>query len=220
MPSHDDGCTLREAYLLHELTPDEVTRFEGHLASCRSCQEHLADTAQLLRALADLEPPDEPVTGSQEPSMAHDPRPARVAGHHLRRRRGALIGLAGLIVGASLTFALEHPAEQTPSAAEVIALTAPPIHGTLVVDRRAWGSSITLTATGLPSRGQVSLVVRSTGGQVVDAAWRAIGPQRISVQAPTPFQPSAIAATMLVAHGRHTTVLWSWHRLGTEPGAT
>lgn len=149
MPSREDGCTLREAYLLHQLTPDETDRFEGHLATCAECQRHMTNTARLLGALADLEQPTARPPAHTSVAPPYPPEPASATSHARRWRRGALIGVGGLVAGASITLAVASLHGRGQPAAEVIALTTTRIHGTLVVYRRVCGSSVTVTATGL-----------------------------------------------------------------------
>jgi anti-sigma factor RsiW len=199
MTDPDQLCELLPSYLLNDLDAEVARRFERHLASCPLCLVRVEPTQELLRGLA--------------AANANQPAP--------RRRRGALllVGVApGLLLGTVLGVALARAQTSKQAPSMVLPLRGQHLSGSLAVYRKAWGSAIMVTASGLPRHALVELTVTSTTGVTVESLWHGANLPQLTVVTPTPFAPSTIAATRLTL-GPHHDTLWSWHRLGIAPSA-
>ena len=181
MTDHDDN--FREsaaAYVLGALEPGERAEFERHLRTCAHCQADVSDFSALPGLLAQVDP---------ESDLDHDPATDRVkdlaiarANHDYGRlqkqsrrwRFNALVATAAAIL-LVVSFAVITFTDSTSEGVE-LALVDTTVTGSVVIEERAWGTSIDLDLEGLPERDSYHLWAVGTDGEVLSAAtWTSTG---------------------------------------------
>ena len=198
---HREVRLLLGAYLLGGLDPTDRATFETHLAGCALCRDELSQSAALPGLLRRVDNPGRRAVEQPDPETRA--RQLRVLMHRrarLRRRRlNALVGVAAASVAAAvaagLVFAPPLLRPSTPAAATVVELRPANSGGAgqAVLDPRPWGTSVTLTATGLPTQGPFALEVTGrSGSQERAASWGITSDGRVHVVGATSLTPDAI----------------------------
>ena len=204
---HREIRHLLGAYLLGGLEPADRDVFEAHLPDCPSCRDELSRSASLpgllRRAAQTVQQP------SDELAAAADARQHRLltqlTARRLRRRRRTLLGVvAAAVLAAALvvTPALLRP-PATPATAAVVELrpttSGATGTGTALLDPRPWGTSVTLTATGLPATGPFTLEITDrSGGRERAASWGTTADGHVQVTGATSVTPQAISLIQIV----------------------
>jgi len=200
---------------------DEAERMlvEAHLSDCQACRAELAQLEPLPGLLARV-----PAT-----LVRADPRPTRLRGHapiastsqtsttpgrKARAPSGRWRSVTGVaaaaVLGAAGGFWLaqpgaSRPAANSPPAAITLSGANPATHVRVIVKltRTSWGSSIRLSAWGLPLNQPCRLIVRSrTGGTEVTGTWDAWSAGPVSIPASAGWRPADIASLQVATTSR------------------
>jgi Putative zinc-finger len=207
-------------YALGAADAAERMLVEAHLSTCQVCRDELAQlkplAGLLARVPANLPRTDVPPAGLQ----GHAPvagltqtgitpgRKARAASGWWRSIAGAA---AAAVLGAAAGFWLaqpgaSQPAANSPPAAITLSGANPVTHVRVILTltRTSWGSSIRLSAWGLPLNQPCRLIVRSrAGGTEVTGAWDAwrVGP--VSIPASAAWVPADISSLQVATMSRN-----------------
>jgi hypothetical protein len=224
----DPYARLDAAYLLGALAGDERLGYEAHLAGCRPCRASLAEISAIPPLLAGL---DESVL-APPPQAAPAPVPAtllprllQAAGRERARRRWLTTGL-GLLAAACaialIVIVVPWGDGPGPAPREMAALVATPVHATVALEPRSWGTEVDLTCwypsgAAEPPADRYELVARGAGGAAYDlGSWRLTPGRRViftsgtaltgtqlkSLQITQPGGPAILALEMPGAVGR------------------
>ena len=202
-------------YALGAADAAERHLIEDHLPECADCRAELANLAplpQLLRQVPELWVAEQStyIVGRARPPAAREGSSVARGGRRAHSWRVvASTAAAALATGlASGLWLLPHTndastADAVGTANETFSALNPVTHvyASAALTGTSWGTSIQVTAEGLP-RGQVCwLIVHSrTGGTEVDAYWQARVDGRISVPGSAAWQPSDIAEVQVVTN--------------------
>jgi|SRR5215469_9073332 len=180
----DPYARLDAVYLLGALEADEHLAYGAHLATCQRCQVGLAEISAIPPLLAGLDESDLAAPAQAAPTPAPDallPSLLLAARRERARRRRLSIGLSLLAAACAIALiVIVVPSSSSPKLAHraMAALVATPVHATIALQRRSWGTEIDLTcwyqggATELPSD-RYELVARGAGGATYDlGSWR------------------------------------------------
>lgn len=212
---HDD----LGAYLLGGLTEVERTAFEGHLLRCAGCRREkarLAGPASRLDALSAAEAnhlmsgdpartaagqmAEDAVPKAGIPLLAVERGTEKLLQHlgsrrsRTRRRLLAVAAAAALVGGAAGadigTWASRS--EPAPDASYALA-SEHGVQAQVGLDRRAWGTQVSLTASRLPTSGLLEMwIVDSSGKADRACAWSATGSGTSSITGAVPVDLHAI----------------------------
>lgn len=189
---HDELRPLLGGYLLGGLDDTDTDQLDAHLRDCDECRaelERLSPVPELLRRLPEAHGPE---GGAQPPiSMSARPSPENIEGL-LRRMRAErsresrmarvrwLAAAAVVLVAAVIGFGVlrsnrePQPPSTLPSpqlvTAQFEAAKGSGLAGQAVLTPKTWGVSVALDVTKLPGQGPFKCQVRSTQGQVEQAA--------------------------------------------------
>ena len=172
------------AYALGVLEPRDSARFEEHLTACRRCPHELEELSSVAALLSHVSPDSLVFTErpAREPRRPEQPAgPVRQERRRGRTRRTLTLAacLALLFAGAAVAVSLRFGA---PAGLPVpAALTNPQLHAvssttgaeaTLQVDRKRWGSQVTLKVDHV--KGPVTcrlIAVSKTGRSEIVMGW-------------------------------------------------
>ena len=190
---HDELRRLLGGYLLGGLDEADTDRLDAHLRDCDTCRDELdrlAPVPELLQRLPDAQR----AAGSdaQPPiSMSARPTPENIEGllrrmrvERSRENRAArvrwLAAAAVVLVAAAIGFGVirgnrqNQPPQSIPSPQLVTAQFEPAegsgMTGQAVLTPKQWGVSVALDVSKLRGEGPFKCEVRSTGGDVEQAA--------------------------------------------------
>lgn len=221
---------LLGAYLLGGLEPDEVSRFEQHLAGCADCRRELDELAT-LPALLDAVPGADAVAltgppyaaGRTVPSEATSLGAVASAGEPAalldelavrrrksRRRWAAFVGAvaAACLALGVLAAPLFNPPPRPDASYSVEAPGGLQVQLALV--KKAWGTEVSFAGTSLPTQGTLSLWVKGRDGTEDRAcSWSATPGGRSRITGATPTQISRISSVELRDEGQQTVAVIS-----------
>jgi len=180
----DPYARLDAAYLLGALDADERLSYEAHLATCRRCRTSLAEISAIPPLLAGL---DESVFATP-PEAARTPVPdtllsrlLQAAGRERARRRWLSTGL-GLLAAACaialIVIVVPSSSGPKPAPRAMAALVATPVHATIALQPRPWGTEIDLTCryqrgAAEPPSDRYELVAHGADGATYDlGSWQ------------------------------------------------
>lgn len=226
-------CPVTErlgVYALGAADAAERVLIESHLPSCRSCREELEGLAPLPGLLASV-PLSLLRTGPAPvgPMPAGGPRHARVApgpraGTRSARPGRGLTGpwrrvagvAAAAVLGVGGGFWLAQTSVSQPGAHQAAKGSRPGaitlsganpvthVRVRVTLTRTSWGTSIRLSAQGLPLNRSCRLIVRSrAGGTEVAGTWDAWRDGPVSIPASAGWLPSDIAALRIATTSRN-----------------
>lgn len=147
----DPYARLDAAYLLGALDAGERLAYEAHLPICRRCRAGLAEISAIPPLLAGLDESVFEAPPGVAPAPVGDPLLARLAqgaGRERARRRWLTAGLGLLAAaGAIALIVIVVPSGSGPKPAPraMAALVASPVHATIALQPRSWGTEIDLT---------------------------------------------------------------------------
>lgn len=213
--AHFDG-----AYVLGALEPADRVAFEAHLASCPDCARRVDELAGLPAALAGVSPADLVDDGADGADDSHGsvetvpdtllPGLLRRVRHTRRRRTivtGAVAGLAACIAALITALAVSSPGTHPPAGRAMHAVIATPVHATVALAGRSWGTEITLrcsydaVAGGSGPLAYAMTAVGRDGRHYSLGTWN-IGPgQDLTFVGGTALQPSQIARVEVTVPG-------------------
>ncbi|WP_431677753.1 anti-sigma factor family protein [Kitasatospora sp. KL5] len=171
MTSHHGQHVDVGAYILGVLDPEDLERFEVHLAGCAVCAaeiDELSGVAPLLAELADAGPVAAPPSPQLLDRLVGEVSATR---RRSRVRRLALVAAAAvLVVGGPLaTLAATGGDDHTPPPAAVaqFAATDPAtgVSAHVGVEPKKWGSSISLSLSNVTGPKNCDLVAVSRTGE-------------------------------------------------------
>jgi hypothetical protein len=146
----DPYARLDAVYLLGALDSDERLAYESHLASCPRCRAGLAEISAVPPMLAGLDesafaaPPKVALTPVPDTLL---PRLLQAAGRERLRRRWLTAGL-GLLAAACaialIVIVVPSSSGPQPAPRAMTALVATPVHATITLQPRSWGTEIDL----------------------------------------------------------------------------
>ncbi|MBM6621588.1 zf-HC2 domain-containing protein [Micrococcaceae bacterium RIT802] len=229
----DGGHGDLGAYLLGGLSAGERSRFEEHLFGCASCRSELARLRDLPARLGALSAEEaNQLLGGDDPAETGSAASAALplAGgtadggrrrpvgawpeslielrRRARRRAFALAAAVAVLAGAAggavgyVAGAPRGPAEPAPGAS--YALTSR--HGVQArvdLDRKAWGTEVSLTAAELPTTGVLELWILDGSGQSNRVgSWMATTTGKSAITCPVPLQLPAIERVQVRSGGR------------------
>jgi Putative zinc-finger len=201
----DPYARLGAAYLFGALVVDERLAFETHLASCERCRASLAEIASIPTMLAGLD--EAAFAAPRQPAATPVPGPLlarllQAAGRKRARRRRLTTGLALLAAACAIALiVIVLPSGRGgpnlgPRA--MAALVATPVHATIALQPRSWGTEIDLTcwyprgATEHP-RDRYDLVAHGPGGATFElGSWRLAPGRRVIFSSGTALTESQI----------------------------
>lgn len=218
-------------YALGSADAAERLLVEDHLPGCASCRAELARLAPLPSLLAKvphgLVPGAVPVRGSALDDAAGRQRPVGRARTPARSRRFALaaavIAAAGFAGGFWLMPRAAAPATASAPADEVLSAANQTTHvrATAALTGTSWGTSIQVTADGLPRDEVCWLVIRSRAGQSeVTAYWTTTGPEPVRVPAAAAWTPSDISEVQVVTQSKVLLTITAGAAQQTAPART
>jgi putative zinc finger protein len=188
----DPYARLDAAYLLGALDGGERLGYEEHLASCRPCRAGLAEISAIPPLLAGLDESVLAAAPGAAPAPVPDallPRLLQAAGRERARRRWLTTGL-GLLAAAgaiALTVSVVPPGSgPRPAPREMAALAGTPVHATVALRPRSWGTEIDLTCwypsgAAEPPADRYELVAHGAGGAAYDlGSWRLTPGRRVT----------------------------------------
>lgn len=216
-----NDCPMRMrlgVYALGAADPAERLLVEAHLPGCADCRAEL-QSLDALPELLSLVPQEwvtrqgpqingtgagaAPEAGGRRGGRSAGGSDARSGGRSGRRSwRTASVAAAALAGGAAGGFwLLPHAAEVAPARQTTYsaANAATHVEASAALTGTSWGTSIRVTADGLPRGRLCWLVVHSrTGGTEVDGYWQASGEGPVTVPGSAAWQPSDIADVQVV----------------------
>lgn len=128
-----DVVELLPLFLDAELTPDELTEVEAHLATCSNCQELLAEyrrEQQILQSLPLVAPPPTWRAELLAKVSANERRRERPAWRYFANRLGTLAAALLLVVLLSNLYVVPHYLSDSSSPDS----SSPEVYGKLMVD--------------------------------------------------------------------------------------
>jgi hypothetical protein len=199
-------CGSAAAYVLGALPPGERATFGEHLGSCAECRETVAEFAGLPGLLLRVSPDDLDETPAPPDTLLRQLlAEVRRQG---RRRRIAYAAMAAAAVVAIAFVATvlgsvqgdrQTPAGSPPNAMH--AVVASPIHATVAMDDRSWGTELVLKCDyddygpGIRAGVPYSLVVTDKAGTRRNVAtWTAVPGQVSSITGSVNWKQSQIDA--------------------------
>jgi len=226
-PDHDDLRRLLGGYLLGGLDDADTDRLDAHLRDCDECRdelERLAPVPELLQRLPDAQRAFP--GGAQAPiSMSARPSPEHVEGllrlmraERSRENRMArvrwLAAAAVVVVAAVIGVGVIRTNRETgspvvlPSPQLVTAQFEPAqgsgLAGEAVLTPKTWGVSVALDVTKLRGEGPFLCQVRSTAGEVEQAAaWGPTPSGNAKVIGASSFQISDVQSVTVADHDGH-----------------
>jgi hypothetical protein len=194
-------------YALGAADAGERVLIESHLAACQACRVELARLAPLPGLLARVpvnllrpDPPPPPNTRAWKPTT------------QARRWKGAAAIAAAAALGVAAGFWLGRPGTSQPRPANLTLSGVNPVthvRATVTLTATSWGTSIVLSARGLPLNQACRLIVRSrAGGTEVAGVWNAWRAGPVSIPASAGWLPRDISS-LQVATTRRTLVTFT-----------
>jgi anti-sigma factor RsiW len=175
------------AFVLGHLDLDEQAALKAHLDGCAECQAE----AEELAAVAGLLPEADPARLGEQPAIpaglgrqvfariGEERRAAR------RRRRRFSIGAVGVaaVAATAAVLLISSPIGVDPDS-QGYALTSfqRGAEGAVSFERRAWGSQITLTTSGLPAAMYRVWVERPDGTRIPAGSFRGVPGRTLRVE--------------------------------------
>jgi hypothetical protein len=187
----DPYARLDAAYLLGALEADERLGYEAHLVFCRRCRAALAEISAIPSLLAGLDESAFAAPPEVAPTPALDTLPPRLlpaAGRERVRRRWLTIGLGLLAAACAIALiVIVVPSSSGPKTAPraMTALVATPVHATIALQPRSWGTEIDLTCwyqrgAAEPLSDRYELVAHGADGATYDLGnWRLAPGRRV-----------------------------------------
>lgn len=213
-PTGDDAFrTYDAAYVLGALTPAEREAYEQHLRDCQRCRDAVRSFAGLPGLLSRV-----PVEEVSAPPTTPPPDalPALLAAAARQRRRAHWLLAAGGAVAAAVCLVLAvllavgPDAAAFPPAQHMTAVAQSPLHATVALRDKPWGTDVLLRCrydgeVTYPSR--YSLVVVDTHGRTDSiSSWAAV-PETTAVLAGTTSVHPDEVRTVQVRTSSGVTVL-------------
>jgi Putative zinc-finger len=200
----DPYARLDAAYLLGALDADERLAYEAHLATCRQCRAGLDEISAIPPLLAGLDESVFAASPEAAPTPLPDPLLPRVlqaVGRQRARRRWRTTGL-GLLAAACamalIVVILRSASGSRPAARAMAALVATPVHATIALQPRSWGTEIDLTCwyqrgAAEPPSDQYELVAHGADGATYNlGSWRLAPGRRVIFAGGTALTESQI----------------------------
>ncbi|WP_427172684.1 zf-HC2 domain-containing protein [Arthrobacter sp. 92] len=217
--SGTDLHQLLGAYLLGGLEPAEGKLFEQHLTGCQTCRRELDELAS-LPALLDALPVADAValadSAAQPEAAPSEPGPGALLAELSARRRASRrrwMALVGAVAAAFLALGvLAAPLMNQPPRpdASYSVQAAGGMQVQLDLLKKAWGTEVSFTGTSLPTRGTLSLWVRTAdGGEDRACSWAATPAGKSRVTGATPAQISRITKVELRDEAQQTVAVIS-----------
>jgi predicted anti-sigma-YlaC factor YlaD len=187
----DPYARLDAVYLLGALNADERLAYEAHLIICPGCRAGLAEISAIPPLLAGLDEsafaaPAEAVPAQVPGTLL--PRPPQAARRERARRRWLTAGL-GLLAAACaialIVIVVPSSSGPKPAPRAMTALAATPVHATIALQPRSWGTEIDLTCwyqrgAAEPPGDRYELVAHGVNGATYDlGSWRLTDGQRV-----------------------------------------
>ncbi|MBI1757855.1 MAG: zf-HC2 domain-containing protein [Actinobacteria bacterium] len=173
---HDEVRLMLGAYLLGGLAGSDRATVEEHLTGCPACRAEMSSLAAipglLRRRPADPAPAADPATG---PGPELLPRLLSAVRDERRQRRRRVItrsvaAAAVTLVAATGTVAVTRTtADRGDARLVVVASSGYATHGGARLDARAWGTSVSLSLTGMPAADSFVLQVSDDSGEAEQA---------------------------------------------------
>ncbi|GAC1601460.1 MAG: hypothetical protein NVS3B21_29090 [Acidimicrobiales bacterium] len=186
-----DACAswrgLLAAYSLGQVDAGERTAVEAHLEGCDPCRQSLDELGMPTRALASAVSDH---VGPSVPAVPAHLGPAIMArvgaarSSRRRRKQRVLVSLVSVAAAATIVVgSLAVPHRTGSSSGERIALSgASGVSGDAVVDRRPWGTQLTVDVQGLAAGSVHSVWLSSADGRRTPAGtFTAVRDRRLRV---------------------------------------
>jgi hypothetical protein len=185
----DPYARLDAAYLLGALDADERLSYEAHLATCRRCRESLTEISAIAPLLAGLDESVFAIPPEAAPTPVPDtllPRLLKAAGRERARRRWFSTGLGLLAAACAIALIVIVVASSSgpkPAPRAMAALVATPVHATIALQPRPWGTEIDLTCwyrrgAAEPPSDRYELVAHGADGATYDLGSWQLAPGR------------------------------------------
>lgn len=208
---HFDGV-----YVLGALSPAEREAFEEHLVTCVACTARVDELTELPPLLGRLTEEDVAAAGHDEPLPdTLLPGLLRAAGARRRRTRLFLAGLAAVAAACIAALAVVlWPTSSTPAApAQALHAVVPnaPVHASVRLVAKAWGTEIDMTCRYADSQYERSLpyllVVTDRAGHAQTVGTWSLAPgESAQFHSPTNLAANDIAKVELQIPGRRTVL--------------
>ena len=206
----DPYARLDAVYLLGALDADERLAYEAHLAICRRCEAGLAEISAIPPLLDGLDESVFAAPPEAAPAPALDtllPRPLPAAARERARRRWITTGL-GLLAAACavalIVIVVPSGSGPAPAPRAMAALVATPVHATIALQPRPWGTEIDLTCwygrgAGEPPGDRYELVAHGANGAAYDlGSWRLVPRRKVIFTSGTALTETQIKNLQIV----------------------
>lgn len=204
-------------YVLDALEPNERTEVESHLATCARCQYELSTLEVLPSLLGQLTSDDVNSLEIFEPPKAiFQQALATIKASRRRRRRSALAaGIIALAAAVTGLIAIEHvqsrpigkPSGTSAIAPISISSSSNGIRATAQLHPEPWGTSISLSLSGVsPNQRCLLLVIDKSGQQEIAGEWRASYSGQANIDGSTAIQTSSLEALRVVSNNGNTLI--------------
>ena len=186
----DPYARLDAVYLLGALDADERLAYEAHLATCRQCRAGLAEIEEIPLLLAGLDESDFAAPPELAPAPVPDtllPCLLQAAERERSRRRWLTTGLSLLAAAcaiALIVIVVPTGSGPEPAPRAMTALVATPVHATIALQPRSWGTEIDLTCwyqrgAAEPPGDRYELVAHGDGATYDLGSWRLAPGRRV-----------------------------------------
>lgn len=210
---HHDDDELHDwagAYALGALDPDDLRRFERHLAECARCVAEVRSLAPIPGLLARLDADDLDASVRPETADAISRRvrheTSRLRASRDRWRLAALVAAAAVIVTAAATVVgLGRGADPAVAASVTTSLAA---STEVATTSRGWGTQIDLDLDGLPPRDRYQLwAVDDDGTWTIAATWGPTPTGRATITGATATPSSELGRLVVTSDDRDDVIV-------------
>lgn len=183
------GCRdyqpLLGMYALGRLTGHEVTTLQAHLDGCPLCRIEVFELQGVAEVLSQADPERVEARPEAPPWLRENVFHEIGADRQRKRRRGLLLGSAGLVAAAALGgFLLTSPLAETSTAEHPsVAYASGNVRASATLSSRPWGTSLNLSVSGLTAGQQYMVwLERPDGHRMPAGSFTALGGESLSMR--------------------------------------